>query len=673
MHSFGRTIKVVLLAAVAVVLLSSYASAAEITGSRVQAESVTTPITTNEYYSSAEPKDRKTPNTSRINSNGTVNYPVMIPSGASANAVVVRSRSASTSTGSVNLTVVVDGVDQPAKTITKTERTFATRTWNLSTALGAGSHTIGLKATNTTKANRAISDYFYLDGTSGPPPDTTPPDTSIMSGPAEGSTDIDGDVSFAFSGSDDVGVASFECKMDGAAFAACTSPQAYSALSDGAHTFSVMAKDAAGNVDASPAVRNFSVARPAPISHQARSAHEFVESIGVTTHIAFRNTGYADYQQVSAALDELGVRYIRDRAVRPENIDTWNDYANLCEAYGIKATLNLNFEPWPEAPTSQDFDAMVQAGRSCVVGAFEGPNEPQLQGGEDWLARTEAFHEAAFANLNASQNPQIPLVAAPPAIQAGTYPDPLYDLSQTSEINSMHSYSGPSCPTCSHRAEWESLLLDRDIPMAERVGAPGRPIYATETGWNSFEPHTNYVSEEAQARYTPRQMFEYFNNTPPGSKTYHYQLYDQRTDPSPSSYYGLIANDWQRKPPYYTLENLIDIVDVADVAPGSLAYDIQGAGPSVHSTLLAGPEGEFYLALWQEVSSWDHISDTLLEPEAQQVTLTFDQEKSIQVFDVDSIVATSPEDDAGEHPSRTLVAKSITEPIEDEVKVFRIG
>src|SRR5262249_58593905 len=60
--------------------------------------------------------------------------------------------------------------------------------------------------------------------------------------------------SFTFSGTDSgTGVASFECKLDGGSFAACTSPKSYSSLADGSHTFQVRAIDGAGNVDPTPA------------------------------------------------------------------------------------------------------------------------------------------------------------------------------------------------------------------------------------------------------------------------------------------------------------------------------------------------------------------------------------------------------------------------------------
>ena len=610
---FGAVLLAVLLA----LLAGGAVGAAEVT--RVQAESVTSSTATKVYDVYAEPDNGSTPNASHFNSNGTVNYLVTVPADTTAGAIIVRSRTARSSTGSVWLNVVVDGVAQAAKSIPATADAYSLRMWKLATPLQPGNHTVGLRLGNHTSSNRVVNDYFYLDGTTAAP---------------------DGD-------GDGVPDASDNCPKVA---------NASQADSEG---------DGIGDACDVPGLP----------SHQARSAHDFVESIGITTHVAFTGTNYyTQFSQTKAALDELDVRSIRDLAVKPTNGRVWDKYNDLCSTLGIRATLNLNFGTWPNPPTSSEFDQLVSAGNGCVVEAFEGPNEPNLQGGTDWVNRTEAHHKGAFTNLNNSAHPNIPLVAAALAVESGYYPDGVYEVGATSDYNSMHSYPGPSCPTCSLRAEWDSLLLERDIPMAEQVGVPGRPIYTTETGWQSAPGHRFYVSGEARARYTPRLHFEYFNNTPVGSKTYHYQLLDHLTGTTAQAHFGLLDINFNEKPQYRTLENTIDIVDVADVAsPPSLDYEITGANSYVHSTLLAGPSGEFYLAMWQEVSSFDLTTDTLLEPPAQNVTINLETPETIKVYPVGSISSSGPTDDADTHPSRTVTASSITERIEDEVMIFRIS
>jgi hypothetical protein len=84
--------------------------------------------------------------------------------------------------------------------------------------------------------------------------DATAPATSITGGPS-GTVNTS---SARFSFSSEAG-ATFECKLDGAAFSACTSSKSYTALTNGRHTFSVRARDGAGNVDASPASRTWTV------------------------------------------------------------------------------------------------------------------------------------------------------------------------------------------------------------------------------------------------------------------------------------------------------------------------------------------------------------------------------------------------------------------------------
>ncbi|MEO6496493.1 MAG: Ig-like domain-containing protein, partial [Solirubrobacteraceae bacterium] len=106
--------------------------------------------------------------------------------------------------------------------------------------------------------------YAFAYPTPTPPPDTVPPDTAITAGPAEGSSTADNTPTFAFTASE-VG-SMFECRIDEASFAPCTSPLTTAALGDGSHVFAVRATDGAGNTDQSPATRSFTVDTTAPES-----------------------------------------------------------------------------------------------------------------------------------------------------------------------------------------------------------------------------------------------------------------------------------------------------------------------------------------------------------------------------------------------------------------------
>jgi hypothetical protein len=118
-------------------------------------------------------------------------------------------------------------------------------------ALTDGQHTIEVRATD------AAGNADGSPATRTFTVDATAPDTQIDSGPAAGSTVADPTPSFGFSATE--AGSTFECRVDGEAFAACTSEHTTASLDDGQHTFEVRATDAVGNADGSPATRPFNV------------------------------------------------------------------------------------------------------------------------------------------------------------------------------------------------------------------------------------------------------------------------------------------------------------------------------------------------------------------------------------------------------------------------------
>ena len=81
--------------------------------------------------------------------------------------------------------------------------------------------------------------------------DTTPPETTLSSWQHPRPYDNSSSATFGISSNE--ANSTFECKLDGGSFEVCASPKNYYPLSEGQHIFQVQAKDAAGNIDPTPA------------------------------------------------------------------------------------------------------------------------------------------------------------------------------------------------------------------------------------------------------------------------------------------------------------------------------------------------------------------------------------------------------------------------------------
>ncbi len=145
------------------------------------------------------------------------------------------------------------------------------------TSLSGGSHTFQVRAIDLAgNPDESPASYTWTVA-------SNPPDTTILTSPPPVTSNST--ASFTFDGTDNDGVASFECRLDGAAFSACTSPVNLSTLSAGSHTFQVRAIDVTGNPDPSPASFTWAVdltspetqitAQPAALSNTIASTFSF--------------------------------------------------------------------------------------------------------------------------------------------------------------------------------------------------------------------------------------------------------------------------------------------------------------------------------------------------------------------------------------------------------------
>jgi hypothetical protein len=120
--------------------------------------------------------------------------------------------------------------------------------------LTAGSHSFSVRAIDAAgNVDATPASYTWRI-------DVTAPNTTITSAPPSSTNSTSAGFSFA---SSEVG-SSFQCKLDAANYASCASPKAYSGLAAGSHTFSVRARDAAGNWDGTPASYRWTIDLTAP-------------------------------------------------------------------------------------------------------------------------------------------------------------------------------------------------------------------------------------------------------------------------------------------------------------------------------------------------------------------------------------------------------------------------
>ena len=129
--------------------------------------------------------------------------------------------------------------------------TIETLTVNPGSAVAAGDYSFNIDAIDSDSTAPLFDSKTVTVHVSHDPPTTT------LANPVIAGSDATFTFGTGTNGS------TFECQLDGGAWAACTSPQSYTGIADGAHTFSVRAVNS-GIADASPETYNWGVDVTAP-------------------------------------------------------------------------------------------------------------------------------------------------------------------------------------------------------------------------------------------------------------------------------------------------------------------------------------------------------------------------------------------------------------------------
>jgi hypothetical protein len=168
------------------------------------------------------------------------------------------------------------------------------------------------------------------------PADVIPPNTTILSAPA--SPTMDPTPTITLSATE---TATFECSVDAGPWAACASPVTIAALADGSHTIAARARDAAGNLDASPAQITLVVDTIAPPAPSLTATGDTTLPLGSATgRVLLTMTGAGDAVRVVVT---QGPRTVYDGASAVDVPDLVADGAtHSYEAVGVDAAGNVS-------------------------------------------------------------------------------------------------------------------------------------------------------------------------------------------------------------------------------------------------------------------------------------------------------------------------------------------
>lgn len=353
------------------------------------------------------------------------------------------------------------------------------------------------------------------------------------------------------------------------------------------------------------------------VTENARQADEFIDSIGVNVHLHYNDTAYAEYERIiKPRLLELGIRHLRDGIVlgRPDKEAMMHDLESLGFNF-----LMIADPRGADVPQALEF---VKRYRSIKM--VEGPNEPDLNLGANWVATARGYQQALYSAIKNDPATKQISVLTPALAMDGSY-ERLGDVSSFADYANLHNYYGGRNPGTAGWGDngYGSILWQ--LNQAGKV-AQNKQVVSSETGWHNYVNNPGGhrgTPETVVGKYLPRLYLEQFSHGL--AQSYPYELIDEHNDPYDlENNFGMLHYDGTPKPGYAALKNLVTLLrdDGPSFKPGSLSYSLNGYVDKLHHALFQKRDGTFYLALWVEAYNWDPDAKVEYNSPPQHVVLT---------------------------------------------------
>ncbi|HLZ83440.1 MAG TPA: hypothetical protein VKQ54_07715 [Caulobacteraceae bacterium] len=357
---------------------------------------------------------------------------------------------------------------------------------------------------------------------------------------------------------------------------------------------------------------------------------DFLDSIGVNTHLRYVATQYNDVEAVIAAMKYAGLRYARDTAP-----DTHKPNASHYEAFARAGLSFCLF--WGLLRTMEnalgDVGALAAA-HPGAVHALEGPNEISARfayGGLEGVAAAQKF----MIDLRAGAA-RIPSLRRLPQVNFTSFTPAAGDC----DFANQHPYPKAGAqPRERIRNAWEKQVGPQGV-------MPGKPMMFTEFGYHTLvgKParagHWQGVDEERQAAML---INGWLDAAATGvGRVYVYQLLDGQSDrpgnPNQENHFGLFRLDGSPKPAATAFRTLISLL--ADHGPRARAFTPAPIAARVtlerplSCLALQASTGAAYLALWNESPLWDPQAAAPLAIAPAMARVTLPTARPLTAFDI---------------------------------------
>jgi len=385
----------------------------------------------------------------------------------------------------------------------------------------------------------------------------------------------------------------------------------------------------------------------------ARKAWNFLNSLGVNTHLAYTNELYGNVGETEKALAFLGVRHVRDGVPVPGAPAFAASKDLMDKGIGLDLVVQ-NGSPGKPANVQADVaSAKLLQPKPGQLDAIEGFNEPDFYPVTYGGQTSTISGQPGFAPVAAGQTALYTTVHNDPALAGVAVYDDSYgykanfngvwgQINGHADYANVHAYAQNGDQTLPWmQSAW--TIYDLSAATSNRV--------ITETGYYTVPNDTDLwggVDEHTQATETLNLFTDAWNAGV--SRTYTYELFDEGTSlEDMADHFGIIRADGSAKEAAVDIHNLTSILfdTPGSGMPGSLGYFLSGMPDTAQSALLQKDSGEFDLVVWKDPKVWDQATHSPIQAAAAQVTLTLDPGELMAGKVYDPTVGTSPIADYG--------------------------